>query len=211
MTAPIGIFGGTFDPVHYGHLRVADEVRCRLSIGDFRLVPAGEPPHRQRTHAGPAHRLAMLELAIREFPGLRLDTRELDRPGPSYMVDTLASLRAENPDSPLLLIIGQDSANQLDRWHRWREILRLAHLVVISRPGRDSRYEGELGEMLNARLTDDAERLMNQPAGLVLPVRVRAINLSSTAVRQFIAEGKDTRHCLPDAVAAYIARHSLYA
>jgi nicotinate-nucleotide adenylyltransferase len=211
MTPPIGIFGGTFDPVHFGHLRVADEVRRGLSIGDFRLIPAGDPPHRRRTYASPKHRLAMLELAIREYPGLRLDTREMDRPGPSFMVDTLASLRAEHALAPLLLIIGQDSANQLTNWHRWREILACAHLVVISRPGRETRYEGELGREMESRLTDNAESLGARLAGLVLPFRVSAVDISSTEVRRLIAAGEDTRHCLPVSVAAYIAEHGLYA
>lgn len=211
LISPIGIFGGTFDPVHNGHLQVADEVRRGLAIEDFRLLPAGEPPHRPQTYAGPAHRLAMLELAVREYPGLRLDTREMERPGPSFMVDTLASLREEYPETPLLMVIGQDSASQLHTWHRWRDIPGYTHIVVINRPGRHGQYQGSLRDELEARMTEDVGKLMDRPAGLVLRFRVTAMDLSSTQVRELIATGGDTTACLPAPVAAYIARKGLYA
>jgi len=127
----IGIFGGTFDPVHFGHLRAAVEAREKLGLDDFRLLPAGEPPHRGKTSASAVQRLDMLRLAIAGCPGLQVDDREIRRAGSSFMVDTLEDLRRESPASPLLLLIGQDAANGLDRWHRWPALFDLAHLVVM--------------------------------------------------------------------------------
>src|SRR5436305_7804547 len=128
-TAPLGLLGGTFDPVHYGHLKLADDVRAALALPEVRLLPAGDPPHRNAPHASAIDRLAMLDLGCQEFPALSIDPREIRRGGKSYTVLTLDELRIEDPRRPLLWIIGADSLVGLPQWHRWREVFDLAHLV----------------------------------------------------------------------------------
>ena len=119
---PIALLGGTFDPVHYGHLRVAEEARQKLELDRLYLLPSGQPPHRRTPGADTRQRLQMLKLALAEFPELALDDRETRRPGPSYMIDTLADIRRDSAARPLMLLIGQDAANQLHTWYEWRQL-----------------------------------------------------------------------------------------
>jgi nicotinate-nucleotide adenylyltransferase len=210
LNVPVGLFGGTFDPVHRGHLQVAEEVRSVLELDDFRMLPAADPPHRRGTHASAGHRLAMLELALADHPHLTIDRRELDREGPSWMVVTLESLRREQAERPLLLVLGQDSANSLDRWHRWRELIRLAHLVIMTRPGQSPGYSAVLAESLAGREVRRRAELFSAPAGRVLHLEVTPLHISSTQVRTRAGEGRSLTDLVPDAVAAYIERHGLY-
>ncbi len=204
------VFGGTFDPVHRGHLGAATEVRDALAIDDFRFLPAGDPPHRDQTFAPPAQRLRMLELALEGRPGFAIDRRELDREGPSYMVDTLASLREEYPDDALLLVLGQDALNGLDRWHEWRRLPGLAHLVVMTRPGERPDYSAALDKELAPRRVDDPERLGQATAGSVLSLAVTPLAISSTAIREGLDDPAELRRLVPEAVAGYIEREGLY-
>src|SRR5436190_14511736 len=135
MIRTLGIIGGTFDPVHYGHLRVGAEVKAALGLAEVRLIPAGVPPHRPARVASGGHRLAMADLGCAEFPGIVADGREILRPGPSYTVTTLQALHAEDVTRPLALIIGSDAFAGLASWHRWEQLFTLAHLVVVERPG----------------------------------------------------------------------------
>src|SRR5664279_5297098 len=128
---PVAILGGTFDPVHYGHLRFADDVRRALHLAEVRLVPAADPPHRRGPAATADHRAAMLTLAAAEFPGLVVDERELRRPGKSYTVPTLEELRREFPGRPVWLLLGADAFRDLPTWHRWQELFDLAHVIVV--------------------------------------------------------------------------------
>lgn len=206
----VAIFGGTFDPVHYGHLRAAAEIAERLKVSDFRLLPAGQPPHREGTGAEAFHRLAMLELAVAPYADLHVDEREVRRSGPSFMVDTLESVRAEVGEVPLLLCVGQDAANQLDHWHRWRELIDLAHLVVMTRPSSRPDYPPPLAEVLESRRVTRARDLMRSPAGLVCHVEVTQLAISSTDIRRQLARGWDPRFLLPATVLSYIRKHGLY-
>lgn len=213
MTArPIGLFGGTFDPVHYGHLRPALEMREALALAEVRFIPAGVPPHRDPPAASAAQRTAMLELALQGQPGLCVDRRELERPGPSYMVDTLTSLRAELGDTPLCLLLGSDAYLGLASWHRWQELIELAHLVVMHRPGWSPTQAGAgaPARLLAQRGTDDATALTRHPAGAVLLRAVTQLDISATAVRALIGAGHDPRYLLPDAVRDYIRAQGLY-
>lgn len=210
MIPAVAIFGGTFDPIHYGHLRAAAEVAEKLDVPDFRLVPARQPPHRDETWATPRHRLAMLELALSNCPDLAVDDREIRRGGPSYMVDTLASLRVEQPDSPILVCLGQDAANLLTTWHNWRGMFEFGHLVVMTRPKSRPRYPKDLAEFLRDRRVRRASDLARQPAGRVCHVEVTRLAISSTDIRNRIAAGKDPRFLLPDNVLSYIRQHRLY-
>lgn len=206
----IGLFGGTFDPVHFGHLRAADEAREILSLADLRLLPAGNPPHRSVTFASAEHRLAMLALALEGQSELWVDDREIRRSGYSFMVDTLAEIRREEGGVPLLLLIGQDAANSLDSWHEWRELFGLAHIVIMRRPDSRHEYSDVLGhEMLN-RLTTEPGRLSKSPSGLVWPLEVTQLAISSSNIRERISSGKSVRFLLPERVAEYIREHGLY-
>ncbi len=206
----VALFGGTFDPVHYGHLRAAAEISERLKVSNFRLVPAGQPPHRDGTWAEPFHRLAMLELAVAPYADLHVDEREVLRDGPSYMADTLASVRREVSAVPLLLCVGQDAANQLHRWERWQELLELAHLVVMTRPRSEPSYAEELTAALEGRHVRRARDLMDSPAGLVCHVEVTQLAISSTDIRYQLGRGWDPRFLLPATVLSYIRKHGLY-
>jgi nicotinate-nucleotide adenylyltransferase len=207
----IGIFGGTFDPIHFGHLDAAEEVRCRLELEDMRMLPAGDPPHREAVYASAGQRLAMLELALRDYPGLAVDRRELDRQGPSYMVDTLAELRQSYPDRPLLLVIGQDAANALDRWHRWRAIPELAHLVVVSRPGQEAGGSPQLAAEFNDRWVHGHRELLDTVAGRALRLNARSRDISSSAIRRRLREGRTSlEDWLPGPVLNHIEAHGLY-
>ena len=207
----IGIFGGTFDPVHYGHLRAAVEAMESLQLQDFRIVPAGTPPHRANTFAPAEHRLAMLKLALARYPELRVDVREVQRAGASFMVDTLSEIRLEEGDAPILLMIGQDAVNTLDQWHEWRNLFELAHLVIMRRPESKHIYSGALFEQIQPRLVNDPGELQNAPAGLVLPLEVTQLAISSTEIRRQICAGLSPRFLLPDPVIDYILEHGLYS
>lgn len=206
----IGIFGGTFDPVHFGHLRAAAEAAEELPLTEFRLLPAGTPPHRPETYASGEHRLAMLALAIAEYDDLKVDDREVRREGYSYMVDTLSEIRDEEGDAPLVLMVGQDAVNRLDSWHEWKRLVDLAHLVVMRRPGSRHEYSGELFEVLQPRMVDDARALTRAPHGSILSLEVTQLEISSTGIRELIAAGRSPRFLLPEAVIRYIREHGLY-
>ena len=215
-TAPIGLMGGTFDPVHYGHLRAADEVRAALGLAEVRLVPAGDPPHRAAPSASAEQRLAMLDLAVAEFPGLVVDPREIARDGKSYTVLTLEELRAEAPMRAIVLIVGVDAFAGFPTWHRWREVFALAHVVVVTRPGAsiDDAIGGALADEWVARATADASKLESTPAGTIFVQSIRPQPISSTVIRRVLAQGHagvaEVRGLLPPAVLAYIDRNQLY-
>jgi nicotinate-nucleotide adenylyltransferase len=206
----IGLFGGTFDPVHFGHLRPGWEVREQLSIDDFRWLPAGQPAHRAGAVTAAHHRLAMLRLAVEGLDAFRIDERELQRPGPSYMVDSLREIRAESGERPVLLIIGQDSAASLDTWHRWRTLFDLAHIVIMQRPGQPDAESGAVRQALAERSAREASALRAVAAGLVYRVRVSQLAVSSSAIRKLVRAGRSPRFLLPDAVLEYVERQGLY-
>jgi nicotinate-nucleotide adenylyltransferase len=206
----IGVLGGTFDPVHHGHLRLALEVAEVLALEEVRLIPAHQPPHRPPPVAAAQDRLALLEAVLRGAPRLRADRRELDRPGPSYTVDTLASLRAEVGPRPLCLLLGMDAFRSLDTWHRWREIPRLAHLAVARRPGGRLPVHGPVAELLAGARIDDPGQLRERPAGSVALVEVPPLAISATRIRALLASGRDPRWLLPDPAIALIRERGLY-
>ncbi|MEJ8568453.1 nicotinate-nucleotide adenylyltransferase [Elongatibacter sediminis] len=206
----IGIFGGTFDPVHYGHLRAAVEARERLGLNHVRLLPAGEPPHRSGTFASAGHRLEMLRAAVEGRTDLKVDDREVRRAGRSYMSDTLTELRAEAGDTALLLMIGQDAANALDSWHDWRRLFELAHIVIMRRPDAVHACSERLAAEIGPRRVQGPEDLRQRPAGYVLPLEVTQLAISSTGIREMIAAGRSPAFLLPDAVIDHIDRSGNY-
>ncbi len=196
----IGIYGGTFDPVHYGHLRTALEVREALELDEVRFIPCRFPPHRREPVFPPEKRLEFLQLATADEPGFVVDTRELERSGVSYMVDTLASLRNEVGELPLGLILGRDAFLGLPSWHRWESIFDLAHLVVMDRPGYRPDWLPPLKEYVAQRSTDHPGELQHQPAGRIFFQRVTQLEISATHIRQCLQEGKSPRYLLSDQV-----------
>lgn len=209
--APIGVFGGTFDPIHYGHLRTAFEMLTALRLRELRFVPAGDPPHREPPRVDARQRLDFVRLATGDQPGFVVDDREVRRGGRSYTVLTLGELRGELPGVPLCLIVGMDAFRGLPTWHRWAELLDLAHVVVAPRPGWVPPADGVLGELLAARRTSDVEVLQKAKAGRIYVQPVTQLEISSTELRELLAAGRDPRYLVPDAVRERIRRTGCYS
>jgi len=203
----IGILGGTFDPIHYGHLRPAQEAVQQLALAELRFIPAAQPPHRTPPVASAAQRLAMVELAIRGLPGLRVDDRELQRGGLSYTVLTLESLRTEFGPTPLCLLIGADQFRSFETWHRWREIPDLAHLVVLNRPGATPET---LPSWARVRVCEHFRLLRESPAGRLAFLPVSPQDISATRIRAALARGESVQGLLPEAVLDYIRTNQIY-
>lgn len=219
----IGIFGGTFDPVHSGHLRVVQTLSRELPFDELRLLPCGEPAHRAPPQASVEDRVAMLRLAIEGKPTLLIDDREVRRHGPSYMVDTLVSLREELGEIALVLIIGWDAFMDLPTWQHWQELLLLAHLLVVQRPGSVVQPCAEVSALLQRCQVETVAALQAVPAGCILLYPLDdALAVSSTEIRELIARREamaksesivaeqDADLLLPAAVWGYIKEHNLY-
>ena len=196
MSRPLAIFGGTFDPVHLGHLSVAWEA-SELLDAEVRLMPAHVPPHRHVPTASPEQRVAMLQAALRGQQRLSLDTRELRREGPSYTIDTLRELRREQGERPLVLLLGADAFAGLPSWHHWRELFDHAHIGVLNRPGIDAAWSVDLAVQILPRRVSDPRLLHEIPAGKVIELSVTPLEISATRIRELLAEGRDPRYLLP--------------
>jgi nicotinate-nucleotide adenylyltransferase len=211
----IGIFGGTFDPVHYGHLRTALDVQQALSLSEVRFIPCGEPPHRNKPIAEPLQRLAMVRASIAGQAYFTVDDREIRRGGPSYMVDTLASLKNDFKAETLCLMLGTDAFNGLPRWHCWQELFELANIVVMQRPADDSTsgsfpgLSAELCTLVKQRHVS-MEKLDKKPHGAICFVPVTQLAISATTIRQQWQQGKDIRFYTPDSVLTLIRQQDIY-
>lgn len=216
-TAPIGILGGTFDPIHYGHLRLAEELAGTLRLDQVRLVPSGTPPHRAAPGVAAEHRLAMVELAAAGNARFQVDGREVRRAGPGYTFDTLAELRAEAGNTrPLALLVGADAFLEFATWHRWHEIFGLAHVAVAHRPGYPmerwaERMPQPLAREYTARFMQQPLAIHLSPAGGIVVVPFTALDISATAVRDMLRAGASPRYLLPDTILDYIQIHRLYS
>ncbi len=208
---PIGIFGGTFDPIHFGHLRTAFEMLQALRFDEVRFMPCGSPPHRGAPVADAELRLRMVQVATAGQHGFMVDDRELRRPGPSYSVDTLTALRGEFPLRSLALIIGMDAFLGLPQWYQWREILQLAHVVVAHRPGWRAPDMGPLGELLADRGTHRIGDMRQAKSGHIYIHDVTQLEISSSEIRELVAAGRDPRFLMPDAVRDVIEQSGCYA
>ncbi|TWI04952.1 nicotinate-nucleotide adenylyltransferase [Luteimonas cucumeris] len=214
MTPPLLVlYGGTFDPVHNGHLAIARHARDALHA-EVHLMPAADPPHKGPTHADAEQRAAMLALAIGDAPGLQVDRRELQREGPSYTIDTLRELRADIGDkAPVALLVGADSFIGLPGWKSWRELFEQAHLVVAARPGNGIRAQlpAELAAVAENRWIEDPVQLHAGPAGCILRLQQPLHPESASDIRRRIRDGEPWQEQVAPAVAAYIVRNGLYA
>ena len=206
----IGILGGTFDPIHHGHLRLALEMLEGLALDEVRMIPARQPPHRAHPLASAEDRRAMLEAAVLSTPRLRVDARELSREGPSYTVDTLESLRGEFPERSLCLIVGMDAFRELVTWRRWQSLPELAHIVIARRPGAPMPESGKPDQLLRERFTDNPAVLRDTHAGRALVQDVPLLDITATRIRSLLAAGRNPRYLLPDPVLEVIHERGLY-
>lgn len=213
MAPALGLFGGTFDPIHHGHLRLATEAREALGLARVAFLPAGNPWQRAGgPAASAAQRADMIRLAIAAEPAFAMDARELQRAGPTYTVDTLAELRAESgAGQPLVFLCGSDAAATLDTWHRWETLVELAHIAVAGRAGETVEdIVGRLPRALGERVAASPSEALARPAGHVLPFAMTPLAISSTDLRARAAAHRCLRWLAPDAVVDYIHRHALY-
>lgn len=208
---PLGIFGGMFDPVHFGHLRAAFEVHQALGLERVHLIPASDPPHRDHPVADGRLRLAMLRAAIAEAPWFEADGRELERSGRSYTVLTLEEFRRERGEQPLVLIVGLDAFLGLTSWHRWQELLELAHLAVVPRPGGLLPVAGTLADLLDSRRAAAAEAFATSPAGRIYVHQGAQLDVSSSGLRATLEAGRDPRYLMPESVRRMILETGTYA
>lgn len=212
--APLGIFGGTFDPVHLGHLRLAEEAADHLGLAGVRWIPAGRPAHRGPPSVAAASRLAMVRLAIAGNPRFSLDDAEVASTQPSYTVPTLERLRAEGEGArPLVLLVGADAFAGLPGWHDWRRLFELAHIAVAHRPGfpiDPGQLPQPLAAIFRERFSASSAALASAPAGSIVSFAMTPLAISATQIRALLAEGRSTRYLLLDSVLDYIRREHLY-
>lgn len=208
---PVGVFGGTFDPIHCGHLRSALELSERLELAQLRLMPCATPPHRQSTDCTAPQRAAMVELAVAGESRLVCDTRELQRSGPSYTIDSLIELRQElGEQTSLSLIMGCDALLDIGSWHRWKEILDWAHVVVIARPGWQLPEHGPVAQWIEDNRLSAGDGIKQRAAGGILIEELRPLTISSTEIRAMLGSGRSVRYLMPESVLDYIEQHRLY-
>ena len=203
----IGLFGGTFNPVHTGHLLAADAVREQLGLDVIRFLPAAYSPFKVRPELSDRHRVAMLEHAVADYPEFKIDTRELHMQGPSYTINTLKSINRDSPRNRLYLLIGMDAWKGFEHWHKWQEIIEICHLAITTRPG----YSPEnLSNFWQAKQVTDADEIKSSRAGKLIFVSVPRSEAASSEIRKYIKKSQSTKSFLPDSVAQYIEEHQLY-
>ncbi len=209
----IGILGGTFDPIHHGHLRMAEDLADLIKLDAVRFIPSANPPHKQSPTTSAEDRCEMVKLAIATNPRFVFDDRELKREGASYTIDTLLSLREElGKETALCLIMGSDAFAEFDSWHRWQEILQYCHIALVERPNIQlaDALRTELQSLLRNHYAEHPEKLSSCPAGYINIQRITALDISATAIRKHLALGRSTRYLLPDKVIDYIEKQKLY-
>lgn len=206
----IGVYGGTFDPIHYGHLRPALDVLNQLKLDHVRFIPCFIPVHRAHPQVSSEQRCQMIELAIKDQPKFILDKREIERQGPSFMVDTLCSLKADFPQAVLVLMMGTDAFSKFLSWHESEAILELANLAIMHRPKEPLPSQGKLAQWLDERLVTQLTLSPQQSAGQIVEVEVTQLDLSATRLRELLKQGESTDYLMPQTVIDYIKQHKLY-
>ena len=210
----VGILGGTFNPIHYGHLRMAQELTDGLGMDEVRFIPSANPPHKDSVTVSAEHRAAMVQLAIADNPLFTLDKRELEREGASYTIDTLISLREElGNDTALCLMMGSDAFIKLNTWHRWQELLDYAHIILVQRLNQGEPQEPlpeELQTLLRDHYAEQISDLHEEKAGLINMQAISAQEISATQIRELLKLGQSVRYLLPSEVRDYIQQYKLY-
>ena len=207
----IALFGGTFNPVHLGHLRIATELAELLDVDEMRLIPCAIPPLREAPEVSAKQRMEMLELAIGNHSVLRAEDLELKRQGTSYTIDTVAQIRKERGDSePLYLCIGMDSLRSLDSWHRWQELMDYCHIVVAARPESEEPHDGPVVDVINRTHTQAVQSMRQQACGLLAICELSMLPISSTVIREKIQQKLSIDYLTPQPVVDYIQQHHLY-
>lgn len=206
----IGVFGGTFDPIHFGHLRTALDVLQAVGLDEVRFIPLHGAVHRDQPETPAAIRLEMVRLATRQQAEFVVDDREIERAGDSYTVETLTSLHQEYPARSLCLLLGMDAFNGFPGWHRPDQILRLAHLVVMQRPGEEGPKDAEVKALLEDRRASTASQLRTRDCGLILQQPVTQLEISASKIRSLIAQGRTPRFLLPEVVLQLVESNHLY-
>jgi len=196
----IGVFGGTFSPIHHGHLRLAIELAERFGLERVHVIPSGDPPHRARPRILAERRLEWVRLAVADEPRLIADDREVRRGGRSYTYDTLVELREEYRDQPLVLMLGDDAANQFHNWHRWKDIAQLVHLAFVERPYEPPQPDDELSDWLRGHRVLEADALRNSPGGRWISASIPPLSISSTRIRRLLKAGRSIRGLVPESV-----------
>ena len=207
----IGILGGTFNPIHHGHLHLAERLEQILGLEATRFMPAAIPALKDMPNVSAKQRADMVKLAIAEHPHFALDSRELDRAGPSYTIDSLISLRKELGNTSICWLIGSDAFAHLNTWHRWNELLDYCHFVVVKRPQAEELiFNAEVTALITSHQTHDIDALKNASNGKILIQEIAALDISSTQIRQQLALKADVSQLIPSNVIKYIQQHHLY-
>jgi len=207
----VGILGGTFDPIHHGHLRLALELYESLSLSKVHVIPCYQPVHRKMPVASPEQRLAMVKCAIKDEPALYADAREILRKNPSYMIDTILEMREEMPEARLCLMVGIDAFLGFASWHRWKDILNEAHIIVAHRPQYQLPATGTIADLLKERLQQDPAYIHEHKAGKILLRPITQLEISASDIRKQIAMGRNPRYLLPDSVYDHIIQQGTYS
>ncbi len=206
----IAVFGGSFDPIHYGHLRIIFEINQAIGLDEVRFIPNSIPPHREAAMASNFHRINMLTLALADYPNFKLDLRELERNGVSYMVDTLLSIKDDYPEKSICLILGEDAFAKLDSWFNWQNLFKLAHIIIANRPANSANYHGKLKQEYDQRVICDYKLLEKKSSGFIVRCSVESQNISSSLIRELVKNNGDFSSVLPANIQKYIIKNSLY-
>lgn len=207
----IGILGGTFNPIHFGHLRMAQELADALKLDEVRFILSANPPHKNMPPVSAQHRNAMVQFAIENNPLFKLDTRELNRDGKSFTIDTLISLRKELGENvSLCLIMGSDAFTKLESWHHWRELLNFCHIILVQRPKLQDKLSEVLTDFLQTNYTENVDDLVDKSNGYIHMQAISSQDISATNIRKMISQGNNTQYLLPDSVLQFIYKNKLY-
>lgn len=208
----VGLLGGTFNPIHNGHLRLAQELADGLQLSEVRFIPAAIPPHKAEPEVSAQQRAEMIKLAIEDNPLFKLDTRELERNGASYTIDTLTSLHKELSDSAICLIMGSDAFLKLDTWHRWKELIKFCHIILVQRPNYQHQGLNQtLQNFMQDHYTENLAHLREARSGYITMQQIPALDISSSQIREMVQHHRNPAYLCPKAVASYIQNNRLYS
>lgn len=210
IDSPFGIFGGTFDPIHIGHIEPVIEAAKQVNIDKIALMPCHIPTHKSVSSTSSHHRLEMAKLTCQQYPIFYPDDREIKRGKPTYSIDTLRELRQEYPTHPLCFFIGMDSLLTINSWYQWQELFDLCHFIVCQRPDHDTEFSAEIVRLLQCRQVSDTTELHNNLAGKIYIASTKQIAVSSTALRQRLHDNVPVDSLIPESVINYILQYKLY-